>query len=159
MKKHPSMPTFPLRARGACAGLTWATLGLALLFGITRAQAQLAYRVIVHPGNADTSVERTFLAHAFLKKTTTWSDGETIRPVDLLGNSPVRRRFSEDVLERPVSAVRSYWQQLIFSGRGVPPPELDNDEAVVRYVIRHPGAVGYVSGSADVRNAKILGVR
>lgn len=126
------------------------------------AQAQPAapaYRIIVHPATADSSVERKFLAQAFLKKTTLWSDGETIHPVDLPPSSPVRRRFSEEVLERPVAAVRSYWQQLIFSGRGIPPPELDNDEAVVRYVVRHAGAVGYVSGSADVHNAKVLGIR
>jgi hypothetical protein len=145
----------------------WAALGLLLAAwlgsrGFTRAEAQPAppaYRVVTHPANPDSSVERKFLAHAFLKKATTWSDGETIHPVDLPGGSPVRRRFSEDVLERPVGAVRSYWQQLIFSGRALPPPELESDEAVLRYVSKHAGAVGYVSGTADVRSAKVLIVR
>jgi hypothetical protein len=145
----------------------WAALGLLLaaafcLLRLGRVEAQPAppaYRVITHPANPDTSVERKFLAHAFLKKTTTWSDGEIIHPVDLLSTSPVRRRFSEEVLERPVAAVRSYWQQLIFSGRGLPPPEMDGDDAVIRYVSKHPGAVGYVSGTADVRSAKVLNVR
>jgi hypothetical protein len=58
-----------------------------------------------------------------------------------------------------VQAVKSYWQQVIFSGRGVPPPELESDEAVIRYVLRFPGAVGYVSGTADVRGVKVLAVR
>jgi ABC-type phosphate transport system substrate-binding protein len=145
----------------------WAALGLLLAvrlcsLGWSRAEAQPApppYRVITHPANVDTTVERKFLAQAFLKRTSTWSDGETIHPVDLPGASPTRRHFSEDVLERPVAAVRSYWQQLIFSGRGLPPPELDSDEAVLRYVSKHPGAVGYVSGTIDVRNAKVLNVR
>jgi hypothetical protein len=134
----------------------------ALAVGLARAQGQTvlpAYRVIVHPANSASVVERKFLAHAFLKKVTVWGDGETIRPVDLLSNSPTRSRFSQEILERAIPAVRSYWQQMIFSGRGVPPPELDNDDAVIRFVSKHPGAVGYVSGSADVHTTKVLLVR
>jgi hypothetical protein len=160
MKSSP-LCRFPTGRRAlATAGL--ALLGLVLAVGFTRALAQStppAYRIITHPSNPDTSVERRFLAQAFLKKASTWSDGEPIRPVDLLAGSPVRRRFSEEVLERPVAAVRSYWQQMIFSGRGLPPPELDNDEAVVGYVSKHPGAIGYVSGTADVRSTRVIVVR
>ena len=117
-----------------------------------------AYRVIVHPGNPTATVDRGFLADVFLKKITRWRDGESIRPVDLVDSS-VRRAFAEDVLKRSVAAVRSYWQQLIFSGRGVPPPELDSDAAVIAFVLKNPGAVGYVSGGADVGRAKLLSVR
>jgi ABC-type phosphate transport system substrate-binding protein len=133
-----------------------------LAVAFTRAQAQPtapAYRIIINAGNADNSVDRKFVAQAFLKKTSTWSNGEAIRPVDLRPDSSVRRRFTEDVLARSVAAVRSYWQQLIFSGRGIPPPELDNDDEVVGYVSKHPGAIGYVSGGADIRNTRVLVMR
>ena len=49
--------------------------------------------------------------------------------------------------------------QAIFSGRGVPPPELDSDEAVIRFVLKYPGAIGYVSAGADIGAAKPLHVR
>jgi hypothetical protein len=131
-----------------------------LLGAAASARAEVpAYRVIVNPRNAQTSVERRFLAQAFLRKATQWDDGEVIRPVDLAADAPARRRFAEDVLERSVAAVKSYWQQVIFSGRGVPPPELESDEEVLRYVQKHVGAVGYVSGSADVHSVKVLVVR
>jgi hypothetical protein len=136
-----------------------------LLLGSALGAAALAhaeapvYRVIVNPRNPSGSIERRFLAQAFLRKASQWDDGEVIRPVDLASDAPARRRFVEDVLERSVAAVKSYWQQVIFSGRGVPPPELDSDEAVLRYVQKYTGAVGYVSGSADVRSVKVLVVR
>jgi len=59
-----------------------------------------------------------------------------------------------------VEAVRRYWQQCIFSGRSVPPPELDSDEAIVRYVAKYRGAVGYVSADAKLgdRDVKVLAV-
>jgi ABC-type phosphate transport system substrate-binding protein len=118
-----------------------------------------AFQMIVNPSNGATSVDREFLASAFLKKTTEWPSGEVIRPVDLPPSSPLRHRFSEEVLHRSVAEVKVYWQQRIFSGRDVPPPELDTDEAVVTYVLRHQGGVGYVSGTATLNGAKVVGVQ
>ena len=113
-------------------------------------------RVIVHPTNRAVALERRFVADIFLKKVTRWPHDEIIRPVDLDRGSPVRRRFSEDVLKRNVAAVASYWQQQVFSGRGVPPPELDDEAQVVKYVLTNPGAIGYVSGSAAIENARVI---
>jgi ABC-type phosphate transport system substrate-binding protein len=126
-----------------------------------RAEAPRAadYLVIVNPANPASSAERRFLSDAFLKKTTRWSGGQLIRPVDQSADSAVRRRFSEEVLERSVTAVRSYWQQVIFSGRDVPPPELTSDGTVLEYVKNHAGAVGYISGGASTAGAKVLSVR
>jgi ABC-type phosphate transport system substrate-binding protein len=114
------------------------------------------YRIIVHPKNPMVTIEREFAAQSFLKKVSNWSHGGVIRPVDLSPDSPVRRKFSEEVVRRSVSAVRSYWLQVIFSGRGVPPPELQSDDDVVYYVLREPGAIGYVSGHAELRGARTL---
>ena len=137
------------------------TLLLLALCAIGRAQSRAApaYVVIVQPTNPATSVERKFLEDAFLKKITRWPADETIRPVDLSASSAVRRRFTEEVLERTLESVKSYWQQRIFSGRDVPPPELDGDDDVVAYVRKHEGAVGYVSGRADVSGVKVVEVR
>jgi len=140
----------------------------ALLFALTSiagatvlgeaSAAQPVYVIVVHPANPSTSVPRKFLADVFLKKTTRWDHGEVIRPVDQVPDSPVRRRFSEEVIKRSVAAVRSYWQQLIFAGRDVPPPEVPSDEDVIKFVLKYPGAVSYVSGTADVDGAKIVSV-
>jgi ABC-type phosphate transport system substrate-binding protein len=116
------------------------------------------YRVIVHPQNPITSVDRAFLRDALLKKTTRWPNDKAIYPVDLVARASARSRFSEDVLRRSVAAVIAYWQQQIFSGRGVPPPEFETDEKVVAYVLKHEGAVGYVSGTANLGGSKPVSV-
>jgi ABC-type phosphate transport system substrate-binding protein len=117
------------------------------------------FRLIVHPSNSQRAADRSFLADAFLKKTTRWEGGETIRPVDLRPAATPRKIFTERVLKRSVGAVRSYWQQRIFSGRDVPPPELDSDDEVLAFVAKYPGAVGYVSGAAKLKGVKELAVR
>jgi ABC-type phosphate transport system substrate-binding protein len=118
-----------------------------------------AFRLIVHPNSPVTSLDRRFVEDAFLKKVKTWPTGEVIRPVDLEPESPTRRRFTEEVLRRPLAAVRAYWQQRIFSGRDVPPPELDSDQQVIDYVMKYPGAIGYVSGAADLKAARQVQIR
>jgi ABC-type phosphate transport system substrate-binding protein len=137
-------------------GLIWAALSAV---AVDVHSNTTAFRVIVNPVNPTTSIDRRFLAEAFLKKTTRWPHDEQIRPVDLEPDSPTRRRFSEDVLKRSVAAVKSYWQQMVFSGQNLPPPELDSDEQVVKFVLRNPGAVGYVSATANIDGVKVLSLR
>jgi ABC-type phosphate transport system substrate-binding protein len=134
-------------------------VGLALLAAPRTRASSPSFRLIVNPANAVASVDRKFVADAFLKKTTRWPSGEPIRPVDLGSESSTRRRFSDDVLGRSVAAVKSYWQQMIFSGRAVPPPELESDEEVIRYVAKYPGAVGYISGAGDTAGVRVLVVK
>ena len=114
------------------------------------------YVLIVHPASNIVRLDRRFLADIFLRRATRWQDDTPIRPVDLTPESPTRARFSQDVLSRSLSAVRSYWQQRIFSGQGLPPPELVNDDAVVAYVLSHPGAIGYVTPGTLLKGATIV---
>jgi ABC-type phosphate transport system substrate-binding protein len=117
------------------------------------------FRVIVSARNPIESAPRDFVADAFLKRVSRWDDGEEVRPADLRPESPTRRAFSERVLKRSVAAVRNYWQQRIFSGRELPPPVLESEEAVVSYVATHRGAIGYVSPSARLQDVKVLELR
>jgi ABC-type phosphate transport system substrate-binding protein len=145
--------------RGVQASILLLWLCLLGLGGLAQAPQVAPYLVIVNAANPQSSLDRKFLSDAFLKKTTRWADGELIRPVDQSAESAVRRRFSEQVLNRSVTAVRSYWQQVIFSGRDVPPPELGGDSPVLEFVKNHVGAIGYVSGVAGTGGAKIIAVR
>jgi ABC-type phosphate transport system substrate-binding protein len=129
------------------------------VFAQQRPPSPPAYLVIVHPRNPVTEVDRRFLEDAFLKKITVWPNDDVIRPADLAADSPVRRAFTRDVLNRSVEAVKGYWQQRIFSGRDVPPPEFQRDEDVVQFVLKHEGGIGYVSGAADVAGCRVMAVR
>jgi ABC-type phosphate transport system substrate-binding protein len=146
-----------MRRRILLTGLIWASLSA--LATVEVRSSTTGFRVIVNPANPAASVERRFLVDAFLKKTTRWPHDEQIRPCDLDPESATRRRFSDDVLKRSVAAVKSYWQQMVFSGQNVPPPEFDSDEQVIQFVLRNPGAVGYVSASANIEGAKVLSLR
>jgi len=124
-----------------------------------RAASTSEFRVLVHPDNPVSSVSRDFITDTFLKRTTRWQDGETAHPVDQRADAAVRKSFSDAVLRRSVSAIKRYWQQRIFSGRDLPPPELESDDAVVGYVLKHRGAIGYVTSSAKLGRAKPVSIQ
>jgi ABC-type phosphate transport system substrate-binding protein len=131
---------------------------LVLLLLVARAVAEPAIRVIVHAKNPAARLDKRFVADAFLKKRTRWGNDSAIQAVDLGAKTAVRAKFSSAVLGRTVDAVRRYWAQLVFSGRGVPPPELSSEADVVAYVAAHPGAIGYVSASVELVGAKVVEV-
>ena len=119
----------------------------------------MRFVVVTHPKNPANSASTAALTDLFLKRTTRWDNGEHVHPVDLKATSGVRKEFSERVLKRSVAAVRSYWQQRIFSGRALPPPEVDSEQAVVRYVSKHLGGIGYVGPETKLDGVKVIHVR
>jgi ABC-type phosphate transport system substrate-binding protein len=134
---------------------------IAVLLAATSAIAENsppAFVVIVNPARRASNIDGKFVADAFLRRATRWPDDTAIQPVDLGPEAPARARFSQTILSRSVSSVRSYWQQRIFSGQGLPPPELPDEDAVVSYVATHPGAIGYVSAGRALSGVTVLSV-
>lgn len=130
-----------------CALTLAMTLGGAQL---AAARADASYVVVVSASNPVNSLTREQASKLFLKKAATWSDGREVAPVDQPEGSPVREAFTKAVLRKSVSAVKSYWQQQIFSGKAVPPTERSSDGEVLSFVRGNPAAIGYVSPSSPV---------
>ena len=116
-----------------------------------------SYKVVVNRANPLTSLGRREVSALFLRRSTRWDDGTPVLPVDGPA-SPTRENFSKEVHGKKAAAVRSYWLQIIFSGRGVPPPEKSSDKEVIAYVKERPGAIGYVSAISVTDGVKVLEV-
>ena len=126
----------------------------------TAARAQdPAYRVIVHASNPTRQLTQAELARIFLKKRTTWESGGAVVVVDQSEKSATRAQFSARVLGKDVPTMKSYWQQSLFSGRGVPPVEKGTDTQVAMFVAANETAIGYVSGTTALpAGVKVLEV-
>ena len=143
--------------RAVCRVLVLAILLLALFSAPPVASAQdSGFKIIVHKTNPATSMAKREISSLFLKKTTQWEDKTTVLPVDLVADSAVRKVFTDEIHRRKVPAVKNYWAQSIFAGRADPPPEMAGEAAVLEYVANNPGAVGYVSQSANTGSVKVL---
>lgn len=114
-----------------------------------RAQTS-GFLVIIHSANTTTEIEASRLSKIFLKKIKRWDDDTPANPVDQADDSEVRAAFTDAIHGKKVSAILSYWQRMIFSGRDAPPPQRGSDREVIEFVRKDPGAVGYVSPGADL---------
>lgn len=83
------------------------------------------------------------LALVYRRKTRFWIDGAKIIPVNLSATNPLRQQFSRVVLGSSVEDLERFWDDMYFHGES-PPYVLSSEEAVLRFVARTPGAVGYV---------------
>lgn len=111
--------------------------------------------VIANPGVEVSSLSLEELAAIYLLKVTTWQAGGNIVPVNREAASGTRAVFSEAVLRQPPNALSAYWNQMHFKGK-VPPLIQESDQAVLAFVQKVPGAVGYISASHAPQNVKVL---
>ena len=130
-----------------------ALLTVALITGTAQAAS---YKVIANNSVPANSLSRKAASDLFLKKTTKWENGSAVTPVDQLDSSNVREGFSKGVHGKTAAAVKSYWNQQIFSGRDVPPVEKKSDAEVLSFVRSTPGAVGYVSEGASAEGVRVV---
>ncbi len=136
-----------------------ASLVLAVSVGFGPGPAQSSgYVVIVHPDNPVSSISKKELSAYLLKERSQWPGGVEARPVDQVASSSSRRAFSRAVHGRSAASIKDYWQQQIFSGDGVPPPEVAGDDEVVAHVRRNRGGIGYVSRSMRLEGGKELAI-
>jgi TonB family protein len=121
------------------------------------ARAQDGFRIVVNPMNPVSSLSKTQVSQLFLNRGT-WDDGGVGAPVDLLPTSPVREGFSREVLGLPVPAAIDRLRDSAKAAGVNPPPAMATDREVLAYVRLKPGAIGYVSLSADISGVKVVAV-
>ena len=143
-------------------GLVLFTLPWATLFGQTPESEKSVFTVVVHASNKVSSMDKKRVSKIFLKQLKRWPEvpgaktaspkAEPIeaRPVDQKSEAAVREVFTQEIHGKKMSAIESYWQRMIFSGRDVPPDELASDSDVLAFVRLDPGAIGYVTAGADL---------
>jgi ABC-type phosphate transport system substrate-binding protein len=125
--------------------------------GVTSAQ-DASFKVVVNNANPISSLSMDALSKLFLKKATTWQNGREVIPVDQSERSQIRESFSMQIHGRPVAAIKSYWQQQMFSGRATPPPTKSSDGELLSFVQQNPDAIGYVSSDVAISGVKVINI-
>ncbi|SRR5260370_36964914 len=112
--------------------------------GSPPARAAEGFVVVVNAANPVSALPAEEVSRYFLHKALRWPNSTPVAAVDLVEDAPARDAFSRAIHQKSTSAVKAYWQRLIFSGRDVPPPEKSSAEAL-SFVRSNPGAIAYVA--------------
>ncbi len=110
--------------------------------------------VIVHPSNRLDNMTTAELARIFSGETTAWGNGDVIIVLNRPIEHAARRRFYRLVFQAPPT--KKFFQP------GTPFPfesvRVESNEALLRFVARTPGVIGYLSLSAVDRTVRVLAV-
>lgn len=120
------------------------------------AQAQVL--VIANPSVKSVEISKDDLRDIFTGASSSLKGGHGVIPV-LLKQGTAYEAFLNLYIGKSDSAYRASWRSLVFSGEGVMPRSLDSDAAMVEYVARTRGAIGYIGTTAPHAGVKVLAVR
>ncbi len=73
-----------------------------------------------------------------------WKNGKRIFPSHIEKSSDTMKYFLNKVLSMNPRQYNKYWRRRLFSGKGHPPIELENDNKTLDYVKKTNGALGLV---------------
>ncbi len=126
---------------------------LLFLMGSFTVNASLS--IVVNKAN-DAEIDEKTVQRIFLGKEKKFSNGNEAVPINLTTNNAGRSVFDEQVLGRSSSQVSAYWSKLVFTGKGVPPTDAANDEAVLVAIEADVNAIGYVDSASVTDAVKVI---
>lgn len=117
--------------------------------------------MVINEANPTPEMAVKMVSRIFKKQRSRWEAWEEegpdesknkvkVEPVDREPKADVRGLFSRKVHGRSASAIVSFWQKQIFSGRDAPPKQEASNQKVLDYVREHREAIGYVSSSVTL---------
>ena len=106
------------------------------------------------------AIDPGMLRNIYLKKIFVDPQGHAYIPVNLPPDSKLRQAFSRTAIGMSELRLQNYWNQQYFQGVS-PPYVLGSEAAVVEFVAKTPGAIGYVEPcfvTTDVATVQLLTV-
>lgn len=136
-------------------------LALALIIGCSaeRSVAEIEITIIANTSVTETTLSGKKLEDIFLGKVVQWSDNAAIHVVTVK-DQKIHQAFLDQYLKRSESQWNTYWKRLIFTGTGTPPEQAETQQALLDYVAKTKGAIGYIeTETLSIDTIKILEVK
>lgn len=126
-------------------------------FLVLASAASAQVLVIANPGVKASSISRKDLKEVFSGSSTALAGSSQVGPVLQKGGA-AHEAFLTEFIGKNDATFRAGWRSLVFSGQANMPKSLDGDVAVVDFVARTPGAIGYIASNSPHEGVKVLPV-
>lgn len=104
--------------------------------------------VIVSAKSTVNTLKPEQVADIFLGQIASFPGGVDAVALDQNIGSPVRDEFYAKVAAKSRPLVKAHWTKMIFTGRGQPPKEIGDSQAVRKKVAENPSLIGYIDKAA-----------
>jgi ABC-type phosphate transport system substrate-binding protein len=112
--------------------------------------------VIVNTANSTPELTVDQISDIFLKKKTTFDGGLEALPVNLKEGEQLRQEFYEKASQKSPSQLKAYWSKSVFTGKKIPPKDLNSADEVKKFVSSTPGGIGYIDKAAADSTVKVI---
>jgi len=133
---------------------------LALLvacFAVASAHSEVV--VVVSASSPVTELSKSQVSKIFLGKSRRFPDGSRAVPLNQREGNSDRDSFYQRVSGKSPSQVKAHWSKLIFTGRGQPPKEAANGDAVKHLLANNSVNIGYIDQAAVDDSVKIVAIK
>lgn len=115
-----------------------------LLAGLFFSWSALGTSVVVNQAVPLDTLSQAQLRNIFTLRQTQWPDGEVITVLVLPDSTLLHQRFSKEQLKLFPYQLNNIWDKHSFSGTGIRPLQVENEERMLQLLRSTPGAIGYV---------------
>ncbi len=113
--------------------------------------------VISKPESAATSLSLKDVRDLYYGRRRSLPDGSAAHIVDLPVGHPARIEFYKKIMRKSERQMRAYWAKRVFTGKGMPPKTLPNEEEVIRWVNDSKNVrIGYIGEVPETAHIKVL---
>jgi ABC-type phosphate transport system substrate-binding protein len=150
--KPTAMKVFFLTIGLVCAGLLAGVLPAVALDGVV---------VIANKSVPVNSISSAALKNIYTGRTMYWEDGQSVKlaMLDGLIADETDAALAEVSGMDSTSQFNTFWQRMVFSGRGQQPQKFGDTAALVAYVAATKGAIAIVLADAQLKGVKKIEVK
>ncbi|MBA6415695.1 hypothetical protein H4J50_06670 [Colwellia sp. 6M3] len=103
-----------------------------------------------------TSLSIAQLRRIYSMRQVHWQNGLPIVVYVLASKHPLHQQFCREQLRLFPYQLDRIWHKLSFSGFGVAPIEVENQQALIEAIRTTKGAIGYVENLSEVKDVNII---
>jgi ABC-type phosphate transport system substrate-binding protein len=111
---------------------------------------------IVNPATGVSALSSDQVKDLFLGKKSSWDDGSKV--VVVVAKEGPGATSLMKLLGKSDQQFQTAWKKLIFTGKGSMPEMVDSDDAVVAFVAKTPGSIGFVDKAKAKDGVKAIPV-
>lgn len=115
-----------------------------LLAGLFFSWSAFGASVVVNQAVPLDTLSQAQLRNIFTLRQTQWPDGKAITVLVLPESTVLHQRFSKEQLKLFPYQLNNIWDKHSFSGTGIRPLQVENEERMLQLLRSTPGAIGYV---------------
>ena len=114
------------------------------LFGPT-AHAEPVSQIVASPAQQNLLENSALLRAIFTLRVRSWPDGTQVRVFVLPDDTELHKAFCREYLSTYPYVLRANWDQKVFTGVGLAPIVVRDEEEMRERIRQTPGAIGYLA--------------